>query len=69
MLFDKNILPCCSYCRFGVEIGENEVACIKRGVVDALWHCRSFKYDPIKRSPESPPHFESTGHTEEDFRL
>lgn len=69
MLFDKSILPCCSYCRYGNEIGENEVACIKRGVVDAFWHCWFYKYDPIKRLPETPPHLDTSEYTEEDFKL
>ena len=69
MLFDKNILPCCSYCRYGNDIGENEVACVKLGVVDSLWHCWRYRYDPIKRHPELPERFDPQKYTEEDFTL
>ena len=69
MLFDKNIFPCCSYCRFGLDIGDGEVACVKHGVVDSVWHCGSYKYDPIKRSPETPQRFDAKDHTEDDFQL
>ena len=30
------------------------IACRKRGVMDAADHCRSFRYDPLRRVPAKP---------------
>ena len=54
MLFAKEIEPRCAYCQRGAALDEERVACIKRGVVDAGWHCRAFRYDPLKRIPPKP---------------
>ena len=50
-LFRKDIDPRCAYCQRGQQINEREVACVKRGVVPMEHHCRTFKYDPLKRVP------------------
>ncbi len=55
MLFSRNILPSCSYCRFGSNIGDGEVACVKRGIVSAESFCRQYTYDPLKRRPDDQP--------------
>ncbi len=57
MLFSRNILPSCSYCRFGSVIGNGEVACIKRGIVSEGSFCRQYYYDPLKRRPDDQPNF------------
>ena len=54
MLFKKEIEPRCAYCARGTQLEEGSVLCAKRGVVDPAGHCRSFRYDPLKRVPE--PH-------------
>ena len=51
MLFRKKIEPRCAYCTKGSPLNENEVACVKRGIVDAAFHCGGFCYDPLKRVP------------------
>ncbi|MCL2747923.1 MAG: hypothetical protein FWE59_04630 [Oscillospiraceae bacterium] len=54
-LFNKNIDPRCAYCEHGVPLPRhNEVGCAQHGVVDPSYHCRHFRYDPIKRVPPKP---------------
>jgi hypothetical protein len=52
MLYNRNILPACSYCRFGTDIGNAEIACVKRGIMSAIGCCRLYAYDPLKRVPD-----------------
>ena len=51
MLFEKKMDPRCAYCQRCAPLDEESVMCIKRGVVPAGFHCRAFKYDPLKRAP------------------
>ena len=53
MLFRKNIDPRCAYCAKGSRINDEQVVCVKRGVVPASDHCGAFSYDPLKRVPPS----------------
>ena len=69
MLFRRNIEPRCAYCKRGAAISEREVACVKRGIVPVEHHCRSFKYDPLKRVPPRPAALEMQRLKEEDFSL
>ena len=54
MLFRKDIEPRCVYCAKGSPISDREVACPRKGVVDASFHCARFRYDPLKRVPPRP---------------
>ena len=69
MLFRKNIEPHCAYCQRGQQINEREVACVKRGIVQMEDHCRSFKYDPLKRVPPPPVAPDFSKLKDEDFTL
>ena len=69
MLFRKNITPRCAYCAKGNRLGEAQVACVKRGVVDAADHCSAFQYDPFKRVPPRPVKLETKKLKPEDFNL
>lgn len=69
MLFEKKIDPRCAYCRKGASIGEDSVLCIRKGLVSPDWHCRSFRYDPLKRVPPRPPAPDFTRLKDEDFVL
>ena len=69
MLFDKNIDPCCAYCRSGTDLGFNEVACVKYGLMTSSGFCKKFRYEPTKRVPHIGPRFESSGLLEEDVTL
>ncbi len=66
--FNKNVLPSCAWCVFGKPSEHtNEVFCTKRGFTYKNEHCRSYKYDPLKRTPvRSHP---ADGYNPEDFKL
>lgn len=69
MLLDNNIEPCCGYCRHGTSMGNNEVICIKRGIMESSGNCNSFRYEPTKRVPDSTPVFTTSELSEEDFTI
>ena len=69
MLFRKDIEPRCVYCAKVSPISDREVACPRKGVVDASFNCARFRYDPLKRVPPRPVKLETGNLTEEDFRL
>lgn len=69
MLFRKDMDPRCAYCQRGERISEQEVACVKRGVVPASNSCRAFRYDPLKRVPARPAVLETKRLKPEDFSL
>lgn len=68
-LFQKKIEPRCIYCAHGRTMGEDQVVCPKKGVMAAGSHCRSFKYDPLKRVPPRPAKFRGGGLSGDDFKL
>ena len=69
MLFRKDIPRSCSYCRFGTRLDDTHILCTKRGTVEDIFSCRSFKYDPFKRQPPKPKAPDFGSFTEEDFTL
>ncbi len=69
MLFRKGIEPRCAYCAHAARVSDEEVACEKKGVVDAGGHCRRFKYDPLKRVPPKKPQLVTRGLTDDDFKI
>ena len=69
MLFRKKIEPRCAYCTKGSPLNENEVACVKRGIVAAAFHCGGFCYDPLKRVPPRPVKLETNKLSAEDFSI
>lgn len=68
-LFQKKIDPRCAYCTHGHPLDEEQVVCPKKGVMAAGSHCRSFKYDPLKRIPPRPAPLAGAGLKDEDFQL
>ena len=68
-LFRRDMDPRCVYCEKGQQINEREVACVKRGVVPAEYHCRAFRYDPLKRVPPRPAALDTEKLIEADFSL
>lgn len=67
-LFNKNITPCCVYCKRSRHLGENEpMLCSKVGVVSQEYGCKYFQYDPLKRVPPKKVNFSKF--SEEDFSL
>lgn len=67
MLFRKDMEPRCVYCAKGTPINDREVACARKGVVAAEYHCGRFKYDPFKRVPPRPVKLRTASLKEEDF--
>ena len=69
MLFRKKMPRSCCYCNYGTKLENNQVLCIKCGVVSDSYACRKFVYDPCKRLPfkEKPLDFQK--YSEEDFKL
>lgn len=67
-MFDKNLPKKCEYCLNAEPIGnDGEMVCKKRGIVESNDYCRSYKYDPLKRTPQRP--IESDQYSPEDFKL
>ena len=68
-LFRKNMDPRCAYCQHCQQVNDREVACVKRGVMPVEAHCRSFRYDPLKRVPPRPAVLDTEKLNEADFSL
>ncbi|MBQ6540378.1 MAG: hypothetical protein IJL71_05070 [Oscillospiraceae bacterium] len=69
MLFKKDVEPSCLYCRYGRPLGQNEVGCLKLGVVSANGKCKRFSYDPLSRKPMKPLVLKTDVFDEESFKL
>jgi len=69
MLFSRNIEPNCSYCDYGTALGVNEIACLKRGIMEAFGSCWMFRYEPTKRVPGASSALKASELNEEDFSL
>ncbi len=69
MLFRKRIEKACSYCQYSTALNEEQMLCIKRGVVMTNGKCRKFAYDPIKRIPPKPKALDFEKYAEEDYSL
>ena len=69
MLFEKDIEPRCAYCKRGALLDEDQVMCVKKGIVSPAGSCRKFKYDPLKRVPPKPLSVDFSHLKEEDFVL
>ena len=70
MLFRKDIEPRCAYCaKAAYRVNENEVLCRKKGIVSPEYHCRAFRYDPLRREPPRPATLKTDTLQEKDFTL
>jgi len=69
MLFRKKIERSCSYCAFSTKMDQENMLCIKRGVVSADTDCRKFRYDPFKRIPPRPRALDFSKYEDDDFSL
>ena len=53
MKTDDRIEKCCRYCERAKSLADESVMlCGRYGVVDTLFCCRRFRYDPLKRNPK-----------------
>lgn len=69
MLFRKEIEPRCGYCVHGTPVGNEQIACLKKGIVSEGFQCRGFRYDPLQRVPPEPAYLDFSKLKEEDFSL
>ncbi len=69
MLFDKHIPPRCSYCQWGTPLDEEQMMCVKKGIVAYTGSCRRFRYDPLRRTPPKPLAASFDRFKDEDFTL
>lgn len=69
MLFRKRIEKSCSYCEYGTRLNEDEVLCIKKGIVSCGGKCRKFSYDPCKRVPAKAKALDFEKYNDEDYSL
>ena len=69
MLFRKKIERSCSYCRHATKLNDDDVLCIKKGVVIGSKPCRKFRYDPCKRIPHKAKPLDFSQYPEENFKL
>lgn len=68
-LFRKDLEKRCAYCVHGSRINDMQVACQRKGVVDAAGCCFRFSYDPLRRVPPRPPELNTRQYNEDDFKL
>lgn len=52
ILYGGEVSPRCSYCAHGKSIGA-EILCRKMGVMQPDSCCKKFRYDPLKRVPQT----------------
>lgn len=69
MLFRKKIQKSCAYCQYGTKLNDEQVLCIKKGVVAIEGKCRKFTYDPCKRIPVKAKALDFEKYNEEDYSL
>ncbi len=67
-LFDKSISHICGYCQNARLLsGGSEVFCMKKGLRTVNDYCRSYEYDPLKRTPKVKDI--GRDYSPEDFKL
>ena len=69
MLFRKKLPKSCTYCIHGTRLNEDEVLCIRKGVVRVDRNCRKFKYDPCKRIPVKARALDFSKYDQDDISL
>ena len=69
MLFRKKIQRSCNYCCYGTKLNNEEILCMRRGIVSSDSACRKFKYDPCKRIPSRQKASDFTKYDNEDYSL
>lgn len=54
-LIDKKVIPQCEYCRYSDLFAgnENQKLCKYKGIVSPTDKCLKFKYDILKRTPQT----------------
>ncbi|MBQ9414301.1 MAG: hypothetical protein IJU16_04150 [Clostridia bacterium] len=72
-LYGNNRPISCDVCEFGrLTVDGQAVLCERHGVVPGYYHCRYFRYDPLKRVPQRPQPlkaFDAAAFSIRDFSL
>ncbi len=68
MLYDEPPRRVCALCQYARDFRGDEMLCAKKGPVSFDYHCRCFRYDPMRRKP-SPPVFPRALPSPEAFEL
>lgn len=67
-IFNKKIPHCCEYCANAqISSALNLIFCKIKGPVSAQDSCIKFKYDPLKRTPQTEAKLPQ--YTADDFKL
>ncbi len=69
MVFRKHMEPHCAYCRHGYPTDPGQVVCRKKGIMPETGQCRSFRYDPLRRTPPRPLSVDFTKYDSKDYSL
>lgn len=69
MLFRKDIEKYCIYCVHSRPLNEEQMLCRKKGIVMQNYSCRSYSYDPLKRTPPQKVTLDLSRFSDEDFIL
>ncbi len=67
-LCNKKHRPCCAYCVHGSRFSDTQMLCPHKGMVDDIFKCRKFAYDPLKRVPPRPVTLKKD-YTADDFKI
>ena len=69
MLFRKKMPRSCTYCIHATRLNDDEVLCIKKGIVRVDRCCRKFTYDPCKRIPLKMKTSDFSKYDKDDYTL
>ena len=69
MLFRKMTEHRCCYCLNCTKLSNDQMLCVKKGVVSANGKCRKFTYDPCKRIPGKAKALDFSKYEHEDYSL
>ena len=59
---ERKSRPRCVYCKNGLPMGNDEIACYKHGIVSTKGRCDSFKFDPVKHKTINNPDAIASNH-------
>ena len=69
MLFRKMTEQRCCYCLHCTKLSNDQMLCVKKGVVSENGKCRKFTYDPCKRIPGKAKALDFSKYEHEDYSL
>lgn len=69
LLFRKKIDKQCTYCTHAAKVDDRTMVCTAKGIVSSDFHCRRFRYDPLKRIPDPPARMRLPKRDDGDYSL